>query len=156
MEALSGVGDGERRRGEGTADEGNPETPTSDEERQELTEDRLYALLSARRRRDLLRYLEESDGEAPLSAATRAVAQAGGVAPDADASEYKKVYVSLYQTHVPALAEAGVVEYDGDSRVVRLTPVAAPMFVHLHLDEAASTPAKRLLARVFGRSSPRD
>ena len=33
----------------------------------------------------------------------------------------KRVYVSLHQTHLPRLAEAGVVHYDKDEGIVRLT-----------------------------------
>lgn len=39
--------------------------------------------------------------------------------------QQKRVYVSLYQTHIPKLSEAGVIDYDEDEGMVRLTNRAA-------------------------------
>ena len=120
-----------------------------------LSEDTVFSLLAAGRRRAVLRALEEAGGDLPLSALTREVARAEGVAADADPGRFKTVYVSLYQTHVPALDDAGVVEYDADGKLVRLTPRAAPLFAYLDLGENCSA-AKGLLSRLFRHESAAD
>jgi hypothetical protein len=38
-----------------------------------------------------------------------------------DDQQQKRVYVSLYQTHVPKLADLGVITYDSETRMVELT-----------------------------------
>nr|WP_255194775.1 hypothetical protein [Halorarius litoreus] len=38
-----------------------------------------------------------------------------------DDQQQKRVYVSLYQTHVPKLADIGIVNYDSETRMVELT-----------------------------------
>ena len=117
----------------------------------DLSEDRIFSLLSAGRRRELLRALETAGEPVPLSVLTREVALAEGIEPDADAGAVKTVYVSLYQTHVPALADAGAVEYDTVEKHVELTPRAAPLFTYLDIaggpDDEETT---GLLSRFFG------
>ena len=98
-----------------------------------LGEDRVYGLLSASRRRVLLRYLDRNGGHATFADATRAVAIAEGADADAAPSEYKHVYVSLYQSHVPKLVEAGVVDHDREEKTLTLTDRAEPLFAHLDL-----------------------
>jgi hypothetical protein len=116
-----------------------------------LSEDRIFSLLSATRRREVLRHLKEASGELPLSAITQRVAVSEGIHPDEGAAAVKKVYVSLYQTHVPALDAAGVVEYDATEKAVRLTPRAAPLFRYLDVaDGADSGGARGLISRFFG------
>jgi len=47
----------------------------------------------------------------------------------------KRVYVSLYQTHIPKLEEAGIVSYDADSGEVRLRSRMRRLSPHLETDE---------------------
>ncbi|QLD89746.1 hypothetical protein HWV07_12190 [Natronomonas salina] len=116
-----------------------------------LSEDRIFSLLSAGRRRELLRALEAAGEAVPLSVLTREVALAEGIESDADAGAFKTVYVSLYQTHVPSLAAAGAVEYDPVEKHVELTSRAAPLFTYLDIaggsDDEETT---GLLSRFFG------
>lgn len=125
-----------------------------------LSEDTVFSLLAAGRRRAVLRTLEAADGELPLSVLTREVAVAEGVAPDADAGRFKTVYVSLYQTHVPALADAGVVEYDAERKVACLTGRAEPLFAYLDVadgvGDADASGTKGLLSRLFRQEPPAD
>ena len=117
-----------------------------------ITEQEAFAVLAAPRRREALRYLESVGGEATLQELVDGVAEREGVGPDAPASETKRVYVSVYQTHVPRLAAAGVVDYDPESRRVRLTPRAAALLPLLAASPAADGPGARgLLSRLLGR-----
>lgn len=117
----------------------------------DLSEDRIFSLLSAGRRRELLRGLEAAGGPVHLSDLTREVALAEGIEADADAGKFKTVYVSLYQTHVPALVDAGAVEYDPAEKLVELTPRAAPLFTYLDIAGGSRGPGTGgLLSRFFG------
>ncbi|MFB6302107.1 MAG: hypothetical protein ABEH78_04525 [Haloferacaceae archaeon] len=91
-------------------------------EQRGLDPDRAFALLSNERRRHVLCLLAQRDEELPLqTVATEVIARLDDVDPDAvDDSTYRSVYVSLYQNHLPQLAEAGVIHYDEDERTVRI------------------------------------
>jgi hypothetical protein len=89
----------------------------------ELTQDDVFEILSSPRRRYLLYHLRTAGEPIELIELAEHVAAWEN---DVDreeltAQERKRVYVSLYQTHVPKLDEAGIVDYDPDSGVVALT-----------------------------------
>lgn len=89
----------------------------------ELSRDTVFDLLSSARRRYVLYYLRRHGGEATINELAKHLAAWEN---DADPEELtrqdeKRVYVSLYQTHVPKLEEQGIVDYDGDSSIVSLT-----------------------------------
>ncbi|MFW6152751.1 MAG: DUF7344 domain-containing protein [Halobacteriota archaeon] len=77
----------------------------------------MFELLGNPRRRRLLNLLAASKGPFELSELARllAVAEGGGTA---DERTYWRVYVSLYQTHVPKLERLGVVSYSNDEERV--------------------------------------
>jgi hypothetical protein len=79
-------------------------------------------LLSNPRRLWTVRLLARRGGELPMETLTREVTvRTSDGDPDAiPTARYRSVNVSLYQTHVPRLAEADVVRYDGDSGTVHL------------------------------------
>lgn len=98
----------------------------------ELPADTVFGLLSNERRRYVLTLLG-LEGR-PLSLkmiateiATRNTSESSKRVPE---ELYRSIYVSLYQNHVPRLADAGVVEYDDDERVVELrhTPQTRMLF----------------------------
>ena len=71
-----------------------------------LTQDTVYDLLSNARRRFVISFLRgrnETDVD------------------DLTDQQVKRVYVSLYQTHIPKLADSGLVDYDKDTGEVSLT-----------------------------------
>lgn len=79
-----------------------------------LQSDRFFDVLADGRRRTLVRYLAEREGDAAST-----VELVDHVASREDDAEVDGVAVSLYGTHLPALADAGIVEYDRRSRTVR-------------------------------------
>ncbi|RQH01315.1 DUF7344 domain-containing protein [Natrarchaeobius oligotrophus] len=97
-------------------------TLTSSQERRELSADLILELLANRRRRYLLYALRGQDGPIELSKlAERIAGWEQDVSPDDVAkNEYKSVYVSSVQCHVPKLADAGVVDHDEDNHTVVL------------------------------------
>ncbi len=116
----------------------------------ELSEDLIFDLLSAGRRRAVLRHLEHELDEVSFSELTEAVAVEEGLPADGTPDDYKKVYVSLYQTHVPKLEEAGVLEYDRDENTVALTEKAQPVLAYLNFTPPSKrgTIASRLARRI--------
>ncbi|MUV86264.1 hypothetical protein GJ631_06675 [Natronomonas sp. CBA1123] len=87
-----------------------------------LSQDAAFDLLSNARRRLALKYLLEQDtpvGIDELAAHVAAVENDTEIE-QLDEKQRKRTYVSLYQTHIPKLAKAGVVEYDPDERTVAL------------------------------------
>ncbi|ELZ06290.1 hypothetical protein C482_00670 [Natrialba chahannaoensis JCM 10990] len=95
---------------------------TSSQTDYELSADTILELLANRRRRYLLYALRGQDG--PIELSTLAEQVAGwehDVPPEEVAkNEYKSVYVSSVQCHVPKLADAGVVDHDEDNHTVVL------------------------------------
>lgn len=105
-------------------------------------DDELFGILRSQRRRRVLRRLREADGEATLSDLAREVAAAENDKPvDALRSqEYKRVYISLYQTHLPKMDEVGVVTFDRDRGQVRRGPNADAVYAQLDSDPGARRP----------------
>ena len=97
----------------------------------------MFDLLSSSRRRFVLQYLSQHEGPVPFSELANELAAWEN---DTDVEEIterqrKRVYVSLYQTHIPKLEEAGVVDYDPDSGEVRLRSRVNRLSAHLDADE---------------------
>lgn len=102
----------------------------NDRERTDLTLEEVCHLLQSRRRRDLLRYLADHDGPVQLGDVAEQIAATENDT-DADrltSEQRKRVYISLYQSHIPQLEDAGIVEYDSDAATV----VGRPPARHLH------------------------
>jgi len=90
---------------------------------EELSEERLFELLSADRRRQVLAYLFESGRAATLDELTTAVAAAEGESPPTElsAATTRKVGIALHHVHLPKLDDAGLVDYEPDDKVTMLT-----------------------------------
>jgi len=87
------------------------------------SKDELFQILSNSRRRYIIYYLSQGGNELSLkSLATKIAAVESDVSEsDITSDERQRVYISLYQTHLPKLEEAGIVTYDEDERTVALT-----------------------------------
>jgi DNA-binding transcriptional ArsR family regulator len=93
----------------------------------ELPKDELFRILSNSRRRYIIYYLHEAGDEMSLKElATRIAAVENDTAvEEVTDEERQRVYISLYQTHLPKLEEAEIVSYDDEERIVALTPQTA-------------------------------
>lgn len=94
----------------------------ADSDTEPLPRDEAFDILSNRRRRYALYYLSsEGDGITLQSLAREIAAWENEVPPESlSKKQEKRVYVSLYQTHIPKLASAGIVEYDDETGVITL------------------------------------
>ena len=99
---------------------------TPDGESTELTDDRAYHLLQNERRRNVLRYLDGTDGPVEMrDVAEQVAAWEHDTTVEALASdERQRVYIALYQSHLPKLDKEGVIEYDQSRGVVERGPLA--------------------------------
>ena len=102
------------------------ETPTHTGE--SIDHVQVYEVLSNRRRRCVLYYLQQHPDErvdvGDLSTQIAAW-EAGVAAPAVDRDHRKSVHTSLYQHHAPKLADAGVVKYDSGRGKIELTESGA-------------------------------
>jgi hypothetical protein len=90
----------------------------------EVAKDMLFDLLISPRRRFILYYLHDLPvGETTLNDLSAEVGawEYGKPVEELTRQERKRIYVSLYQTHVPTLAEAGIIAYDSESGDIALT-----------------------------------
>ena len=88
-----------------------------------LTQDLVFDILSSARRRYLLYYLREADEPVHINELAEQVAawENETDVEDLSSQQRKRVYVSLYQSHIPKLESAGIVDYDEESGLVSLT-----------------------------------
>jgi DNA-binding transcriptional ArsR family regulator len=91
-------------------------------ERGRLTTDALFQILGNSRRRFIIRHLYQTERPVDLKKlAALIAADEEGTTPEALTDEERqRVYVSLYQTHLPTLTESGLVSYDEDERLLSL------------------------------------
>lgn len=120
-----------QRRGESGTDDGDADG--------ELSLDTAFGVLQNERRRRVLRHLwNREDGGASLGdLAEHVAAIENGTTPEAlTAKQRKRVYVGLYQSHLPKLDEAGVVEFDQKRGEVELTERSDQLKRYLDADGA--------------------
>jgi hypothetical protein len=99
----------------------------------QLSQDTVFDILSNSRRRCVLYYLRQESEPIQLTELAEHVA-AWENETDIESmgkQERKRVYVSLYQTHIPKLADTGLVEYDKEAGTVALTERGFDMDKHL-------------------------
>lgn len=100
---------------------------------QTLSQDTVFELLSSPRRRYVLYLLREAGEPVELTTLAEQVAAWENETDidDITEQERKRVYVSLYQTHIPRLDDAGIVEYDKETGMVALAAEATGIDAYL-------------------------
>jgi hypothetical protein len=86
----------------------------------ESTLDQIFSVLQNQRRRDVIEYLGRTDGPVSLGELAEQIA---GWENDKEprlvgSRERKRVYVALYQSHLPKMEEAGAITYQKDRGIV--------------------------------------
>ncbi|GAA0469015.1 hypothetical protein MUK72_06975 [Halococcus dombrowskii] len=108
------------------------DTPTENEG--ELTRDERFQLLGSQRRRWVLRYLKHEGRTELGELAEQIAAWENGTTVERVAYEQRKrTYTALQQTHLPTLAEAGVIEFEADRGVVEATERARTLDLYLEV-----------------------
>jgi len=103
----------------------------------ELSQDDVFHLLQTPRRRYVLRYLKEREGPVEMrDIAEQVAAWENDTTVEALTSdERQRVYIPLYQSHLPKLDEEGVVEYDQSRGIVERTELANRFDRYLEVSE---------------------
>ncbi|MFH5802311.1 hypothetical protein [Haladaptatus sp. CMAA 1911] len=85
-----------------------------------LTKDKIFHILQTQRRRHALRYLKEHDTPVEMrDLAEQVAAWENDTTVQALASnERQRVYIALYQSHLPKLDEEGIIEYNKSRGIV--------------------------------------
>ena len=99
----------------------------------EISTDIVFEILSNTRRRMVLYYLRESGGSATVQELAEQIAALENdvEVEDLQSQQRKRVYVSLYQTHIPKLESTGIIEYDDSRGIVYLTDRAMEIDTYL-------------------------
>ncbi|MFC4989373.1 MULTISPECIES: DUF7344 domain-containing protein [Saliphagus] len=89
----------------------------------QLSKDVIFDLLKNRRRRQVLAYLQEADETITLSELAEEIAawENDIEVRELKSDQRKRVYVALYQTHLPKMDDAGVIDYNKDRGLITLS-----------------------------------
>jgi|AntDeeMetagen134_2_1112570.scaffolds.fasta_scaffold01963_3 hypothetical protein len=95
---------------------------TAPAEPEELSLDLIFEVLKNRRRRDVIRYLEEQSERTSLSDLAEHVAalENDTTTQALTSSQRKRVYVGLYQCHLPKMDDMDIVNFNQDRGYVEL------------------------------------
>lgn len=104
---------------------------------QSLSQDVVFDILSSPRRRYVLYLLRDAGEPVELTTLAEHVAawENDVEVTEITEQERKRVYVSLYQTHIPRLDEADVVEYNKETGLVSLAGEAREIDSYLQTSE---------------------
>ncbi len=95
---------------------------TSPSAADDLPETEIHDILRNDRRRNVIRVLQEHNTAVSLQELTDEVAiRETGETPPPEGTR-DSVYVSLHQTHLPKLDDAGVIDYDTEDKTITLRP----------------------------------
>lgn len=107
-----------------------------------LTSDDIFEILSNHRRRMVLYHLQEA--ATPLAVnelAEHVAAMENEISvDDLTSQQRKRVYVSLYQTHLPKMAQMGLIDYDQEEGMVALTSRTADINRYLGEGQESKRP----------------
>lgn len=134
----------EPERGESpteTGENASREPEESSPEVEQIPKDVVFGLLSAKRRRHVLDFLDATDGESTLNELAEHIAGIeNGIDPrQLSSQQRKRVYVALYQAHLPKMADAGVIDYDKARGTIELQPEADQLLVYLELEDSETS-----------------
>ncbi|ELY53005.1 DUF7344 domain-containing protein [Natronococcus jeotgali] len=103
----------------------HPPRPANDAETEaaSLSDDDVFHILQTNRRRDAIRYLLEQDEPVRMRDVAEYVAATENDTSVAKltSTERQRVYIPLYQSHLPKLDSEGIIEYNKSRGIVRPT-----------------------------------
>ena len=90
----------------------------------ELTQAELFDVFSNARRRRTVQYLKRQGGSCDLAPLVQQVAAWENETDpnEVTRTQRRRVYISLYQTHLPMLEDHGIVDWDPDGHKIELLP----------------------------------
>lgn len=102
-----------------------------------LSKSEVFELLSADRRQAVLIYLDATDGSTTLGEMAEHIAckECGCSRSELTSQQRKRVYVGLYQCHLPKMSEAGVIDYNSDRGTLSLGDRSERLLKYLYFEE---------------------
>lgn len=115
-------------------------TPVAGPSEHPIELDEVFGLLKNRRRRDVLRHLDENEADVRLGELAEQIAarECEKSVSQINSQERKRVYVGLYQCHLPKLADVGAISYNKPRGIIERGPTFEYITRYLPTDE---TPA---------------
>lgn len=113
-----------------------------------LSDDGMFKVLSNQRRRQVLNYLRDGDGSATVGELAEYIAaeENNTTIQQLSSQERKRVYVSLYQNHLPVMDAANVINYEENRKRVHLLETVTK--IEPYLTEDSEGVDNRVLAAV--------
>ena len=110
--------------------------------------DLTFEILKNSRRRETLRYLNSNGGETTLSEVAEHIAalENDTTVRAITSTQRKRVYVGLYQCHLPKMDDADVIEFDQNRGTIAIGPNASQL--DQYLDDSEQRPWNRLYLSV--------
>ena len=102
--------------------------------------DIIFSVLQNQRRRLVLAAVEEQNGSTTLSELAEHIASIENDKPSAalNAQERKRVYIGLYQCHLPKMADADAIQFDQHRGAIERGPKAEQFHEYLDRDSAST------------------
>lgn len=102
-----------------------------------LSKEEIFHLLQNSRRRQALQFLLETNGTVQISEMAEQIAawEQGISVEDLQPEQRQRVYIALYQSHLPKLGEYGLVSYDRSHGTVKQTPEIDQVIPYLRAKE---------------------
>ena len=115
------------------ADDEATESQTDEEAGYELPLDEIFETLKNSRRRETLRFLRENGGETTLSDVAEHIAalENDTTVRAISSAQRKRVYVGLYQCHLPKMDDTDVVDFEQNRGTIELGPNAEQLYPYL-------------------------
>ncbi|MFT4885563.1 MAG: hypothetical protein ACI8U4_003089, partial [Natronomonas sp.] len=104
--------------------------------------DQVFGILKNQRRRYVLKYLYESDGAVSLSDVAERIAawENDKEVRQITSSERKRVYVGLYQCHLPKMDAVDVISFNKPRGIIELGGNATGLYRYLDTDDETEEP----------------
>lgn len=132
MSSTQAVTD-EQNRGEERADEQGSSG-------EELPVDEIFHILQNERRRMVLEYLQETDDSVRMRDVAEQVAawENDTTVEELSSDQRQRVYIPLYQSHLPKLDKAGIIDYQQNRGIVERRPLAKQLDYYLNADSGTN------------------
>ena len=108
----------------------------------ELSLDHTFSILKNQRRRRVLRYLYETDGQVSLSEVAEQIAaqENDKSVKQISSAERKRVYVGLYQCHLPKMDSMEIVSFNKPRGTIELGKHAPDVYDYIGVDDGDADP----------------
>lgn len=126
----------------GTAADDSDDATEQQSDETTVTTDAFFDVLSNRRRRYALHWLEQSNGVVELGNLAKQVAawENDKAVSAVSTAERKSVYTSLQQFHLPKLDDQGMVAFDRREGTVELGPATEEVDIYIEAIETGNVP----------------